>query len=129
MKRYASHRLCIAGKGFLPHRYVVETEEGRVSRLFPLEGEPEDTEWLPGALLLLPENQIASLPECLEQSARFFPEIRLILSGNQADYKINQADSPDEPAYSLCGLVAVHLPGFNLVSMKPAAGTRHRLLP
>ena len=53
MKRYASHFLFLPEYGYL-RRQVVETEEGTIVRIFPLTEEVENTEWLPGVILLLP---------------------------------------------------------------------------
>ena len=54
MKRYASHFLFLPGHGCLK-QYVVEMDEGQgASRVFPLTEEVENTEWLPGVIVLLP---------------------------------------------------------------------------
>ena len=54
MKRYASNFLFLPGHGCLK-QYVVEMDEGQgASRVFPLTEEVENTEWLPGVIVLLP---------------------------------------------------------------------------
>lgn len=50
-RRYAAHYLYHPGRGYLK-QYVVEVEEGRVVRFFPLVEELEDVEWLPGLITL-----------------------------------------------------------------------------
>lgn len=49
MRRYASHYVYVSGRGYLKN-HGVEVEAGHAVRIFPLEGEMADTEWLPGVL-------------------------------------------------------------------------------
>ncbi len=51
MKRFASHLLFVPESGYLKQQ-VVEVEEGRVVRYYPLTEEVEDTEWVPGVIQL-----------------------------------------------------------------------------
>ena len=54
MKRIASHYLFVPESGFLK-QYVVELEEERVVRFFPLTEEIESVEWMPGVIVLSKE--------------------------------------------------------------------------
>ena len=55
MKRFASHYVYVPGRGFLK-RYVVEVQGSHVAHLFPLTEEVENTVWMPGVIVLLPED-------------------------------------------------------------------------
>lgn len=54
MKRYASHYLYVPDIGFLKQQ-VVELDEGRFVRFFPLTEEIESVEWMPGVIVLSEE--------------------------------------------------------------------------
>ena len=54
MKRFASHYLFVPESVFLK-QYVVELEEERVVRSFPLTEEIESVEWMPGVIVLSKE--------------------------------------------------------------------------
>ena len=58
MKRrlIASHFLFLPGYGYLK-MHAVEIDDGQVCRIFPLEGETEDTEWMPGVIALFPDGE------------------------------------------------------------------------
>lgn len=60
MKRYAAHYVFLPEAGYL-RQHVVEVEDGYAVRVFPLEGEPEDVEWLPGVISLFPEGSEGGL--------------------------------------------------------------------
>lgn len=62
-KRYASHYVFLPEAGYL-RQHVVEVEDGYVVRVFPLEGETEDVEWLPGVISLFPEGSGGGLVPC-----------------------------------------------------------------
>lgn len=49
--------LFLPAYGYLK-QYAVETEEGVVVRLFPLTEEMENVEWLPGAIVLLTQEEL-----------------------------------------------------------------------
>ena len=49
--RYAAHYLYTPSSGYLK-RYGVEMEGERLVRIFPVDGEMERTEWLPGVIRL-----------------------------------------------------------------------------
>ncbi len=57
MRRYASHYVHVPGRGYL-RNHVVEVEVGRMLRVFPLEGEMADTQWLPGVLWVEEDGQV-----------------------------------------------------------------------
>ena len=73
MKRFASHFLFLPAYGYLK-QYVVETEEGIVVRLFPLTEEIENVEWLPGAIVLLTQEELKKL-DANFNSAHTFQEL------------------------------------------------------
>lgn len=53
MIRVATHSLYLPDGGYL-HRMVVELEQGLVTAIYPLDGELENTSWLPGVIVLPP---------------------------------------------------------------------------
>lgn len=53
IRRYASHYLWVPGEGYL-RQQVVEVRGCRAVRHYPLPGEVEGVEWLPGVIVLLP---------------------------------------------------------------------------
>lgn len=57
LRRYAAHYIEVPGQGFLKNR-VIEVEDGRMVRVFPLQGEPAGTEWLPGVIRVEEERQV-----------------------------------------------------------------------
>ena len=61
MKRYASHYLFLPERGYLK-QHAIEVEAGRVVRIFPLSEEIEDTEWLPGVIVLHRESDASLTP-------------------------------------------------------------------
>lgn len=127
MKRFASHYLFLAGKGFLKHAYI-EVCNGYVTSLRLLTEEIESAEWLPGAILILPfqeqtdpfrsvncsdVNSLHFTPEQLTLHARF---INTRLEGDFIAL-------PEEENH-----IALYFPHFDFTAMQPVAGTPHRLL-
>ncbi|WP_300813464.1 hypothetical protein [uncultured Bacteroides sp.] len=55
-RRYAAHYLRLPDSHFL-RQHVVEVENGCVVRMFPLNEEIEDVEWLPGLIALETSNE------------------------------------------------------------------------
>lgn len=53
MYRVASHSVYLPDAGYF-HRMVVELEQGVVTAIYPLEGELENTSWLPGIIVIPP---------------------------------------------------------------------------
>ena len=53
MKRYASHLLFLPRYGYI-RQHVVELENGCVRHIFPFTHEVEDTQWMPGIMIILP---------------------------------------------------------------------------
>lgn len=108
-KRFAAHRLFIADRGYLKHQ-VVELEAGRVRDIYPLQGEQESTEWLPGIILLLPTDKYAAdIERCLA-------EMRNVLLPEVPQMK------PEED------WVALFFSGFDFTTMQLVGGTPHRQL-
>lgn len=108
MKRYASHFLFLPRYGFLERR-VVELQEGRVSRVFPLTEEVENTEWMPGVIALLPPDADA-MPD-FSRSPRKLPAMPSAIGAAQ-----------------LRACVPVLFFPFDFTAMQPVAGTRRRPL-
>lgn len=113
MKRYASHYLFVAGKGYLP-RQVVEISNERVSRIFPLTEEIENTAWLPGAILLLP----TSLNQEIQGTAANSVRVAAQFSANLLKETFQLI--PGHLKYSV-----LYFPNFDFTTMRPVAGTRH----
>lgn len=107
MIRYAAHYVYLPDYGFLK-QHVVEIREGRISALFPLSSEIENTEWQPGVIAI-----VASEEDARSLSFR----------------KKNLLDKvPADVAGRLADWVSVLLFPFDFTAMVPVAGTRHRLL-
>lgn len=116
MKRFASHFLFLPAYGYLK-QYVVETEEGVVTRLFPLTEEIEDVEWLPGAIILLTQDELIK------------NDINSILAKASQDYsRMSERTAPPPSIDEARGLLPVYFSNFDVITMMPVAGTRHRQL-
>ena len=111
MKRFASHFLFLPAYGYLK-QYAIETEEGMVVRLFPLTEEIENVEWLPGAIVLLTQNELKE------------PDTIFSLTNASRNLLITPPSFID----GSCGLMPVYFPNFDTTTLLPAAGTRHKLL-
>lgn len=133
MKRFASHFLFLPAYGYLK-QYVVETEEGIVVRLFPLTEEIENVEWLPGAIVLLTQKELKKL-DANFNSAHTFQE----LSKTSPEFYYNSEDvlvnfprsftkTPPPSIDGSCRLLPVYFSNFDITTMLPVAGTRHKLL-
>lgn len=133
MKRFASHFLFLPAYGYLK-QYVVETEEGIVVRLFPLTEEIENVEWLPGAIVLLTQEELKKL-DANFNSAHTFQE----LSKTSPEFYYNSGDvlvnfprsftkTPPPSIDGSCRLSPVYFSNFDITTMLPVAGTRHKLL-
>lgn len=133
MKRFASHFLFLPAYGYLK-QYVVETEEGIVVRLFPLTEEIENVEWLPGAIVLLTQKELKKL-DANFNSAHTFQE----LSKTSPEFYYNSGDvlvnfprsftkTPPPSIDGSCRLLPVYFSNFDITTMLPVAGTRHKLL-
>lgn len=108
MRRYAAHYLFLPAHGFLK-QFVVEIDEAqRVSRLFPLMEEVEDTEWLPGVIALLPAEE-GGCPQ--------FDKCRRLLSA-----------VPPSIEKELPSLVPWLFSPFDFTRMQPGAGTQRKRL-
>ena len=133
MKRFASHFLFLPAYGYLK-QYAIETEEGIVVRLFPLTEEIENVEWLPGAIVLLTQEELKKL-DANFNSAHTFQE----LSKTSPEFYYNSGDvlvnfprsftkTPPPSIDGSCRLLPVYFSNFDITTMLPVAGTRHKLL-
>lgn len=116
MKRYASHYLFLPGYGYLK-QFSVETAGGRVMRMYPLPEEVEDTEWLPGVILLLNGEMRNADMRNNPTSYELYFDTALPLS--------SVPGSVEERAASF---IPYLLSPFDFTTMRPVAGTRHRRL-
>ena len=120
MKRFASHYVFLPEVGFLKQQVVEVTSEGIVQSIFPLTEEVEAVEWFPGVIAFIPEIDAGTIKnmdnlfknQCivLEQSSHCFLE-------TLEEYK--------KKGISLFPFLFYP---FDLTSMQPVAGTRHKLL-
>ena len=108
IKRYASHFLFFPGYGYLK-QYAIEMEEDRVKHIFPLTGEIEDTEWVPGVIALFCHSELS------EETVSF--DTTLILSS-----------VPESIKEKIPSLIPYLFSPFNFTTMQPAAGTQRRQL-
>lgn len=133
MKRFASHFVFLPAYGYLK-QYVVETAEGVAVRLFPLAEEIENVEWLPGAIVLLTQDALKELDiklfsksdfqSCSKTSTEFYyNSVRILLKSSQ-----NLLKAPPPAIDERCRLLPVYFSDFDITTMLPVAGTRHRLL-
>lgn len=111
MKYFASHLLFIADRGYLQRR-VVAVEDGVVRDIFPLTEEIENTEWLPGAILLL-ETEKMPLINAERIYNKFQPDL---LKASDVFIK------------AVSGYSAIYFPHFDFNALRPACETLHRLL-
>lgn len=127
MKRYASHFLFLPGYGYL-RQFAVEMEGERAVRIFPLSEEVENTEWLPGVILLLdeaiqndviPQNDMLPLYE-----AYFGSDAPIVLSSLPENLSPVSENAERQPV----SFIPYQLFPFDFTTMRPVAGTRHRRL-
>ena len=87
MKRVATHSVYLPDGGYL-HRMVVELEQGIVTAIYPLDGELEDTSWLPGVIVLPPAPDVAWAFQSLPQLQPHTPQQTLLQQalGRRAAY-------------------------------------------
>lgn len=127
MKRFAAHYLFLSSVGFIKQQVVEVTEEGYVKDVFSFSEEIESVEWLPGVIALLSVDEMNTiknigmfetnipmfqidLPNVSSQSFQCFKE---------ALDKVNKTGKILYPC--------LFYP-FDFISMRPVAGTQHRLL-
>lgn len=106
MIRYAAHYVYLPGYGFLK-QYVVEIREGRITGLFPLASEIENTEWQPGVIVIVTSEE--------DVDGLSFGEG--LLGG-----------VPSDVAGRLADCIPVLLFPFDFTKMAPACGTQRRQL-
>lgn len=111
MKRYASHYLFLPGYGYLKY-FSLDMEDGRVARMYPLSEEVEDTEWLPGIIVLLNGHM---RNEAASYEAYFYTALTL-------------SSVPESVEERLSSFIPYLLSPFDFTTMRPVAGTRHRRL-
>lgn len=88
MRKIASHRILDVKTGAILAMHVVEiTTDGSVARTYPLCGESQNIEWLPGLLIQSPEAPaIAMLAgECFSEFVRRMQKKTI---GNESDSKL-----------------------------------------
>ena len=125
MKRYAAHYLFLPGTGFLK-QFVVEMVNEQLTRVFPLEEEVENTEWLPGVIALLTEEEIAYLNENpFFETAGEAPISFGELFTKHQEILLKQ---PQEVEDKLPRRLPYLLYPFDFIAMRPVAETRHKLL-
>lgn len=134
MKRYASHFLFLSGYGYYK-QYVIETEEGCVVRMFPLTEEIENVEWLPGAIILLSEEEMKELDKKNTDifSQKDYSKISedLLINFGEIINKFQNNSLIILPP-SIDGalrLFPVYFSKFDISTLLPVAGTPHKLLP
>ena len=125
MKRFASHFLFLPAYGYLK-QYAVETEEGSVVRIFPLTEEIENVEWLQDELKELDTNSpLVNAPQNYSKtSAEFYYNSTRIL----VKFPQNLLMALPPSIEGRCQLLPVYFSNFDITTMLPVAGTRHRLL-
>lgn len=86
MRKIASHRILDVKTGAILAMHVVEiTTDGSVARTYPLCGESQNIEWLPGLLIQSPE---APAMEAGEHFAEFIQRMQKKTIGNESDSKL-----------------------------------------
>lgn len=119
MKRYASHYLYLPEVGYLK-QHAIEMEEGHVIRIFPLSEEIENTEWLPGVIVLLPESEPITEDSWV---SIFDKQVSPFLSSGEEECPkggvIGESATP---------LIPYLFSPFDFTTMQPVSGTRHRQL-
>lgn len=133
MKRYASHFLFLPGYGYLK-QCAVEVEEGCAVHVFSLSEEVEDTEWLPGAIILLTEEELKELDieSPLSDASGNYGRIlnKLLMNSGKTigEFSQNLLVIPPALTKGTSRLRPVYFSCFDSTTMRPVAGTRHRQL-
>ncbi|ADV44313.1 hypothetical protein [Bacteroides helcogenes] len=118
MKRYASHFLFLPRHGYLK-QYVLEIGKNGIVRICPLSEEIENTEWLPGVIVLLDNDRHTAIPDL---SKEIFP---LFDREEKPVFLLSVPESVEEEiAYSVPYLLFP----FDFTAMQPVSETRHKLL-
>lgn len=103
-RRFAAHYIYLSGLGYLKQGGI-EVIGNRIARIFLLDEEIEDTEWLPGIIALL------------ESSSFPVDEVPVFLKSVPCDFEYLQS-----------GLSVYHFFPFDFTCMRPVSGTQHRQL-
>lgn len=124
MKRYAAQYLFVAGQGYLK-MMVAEVRDGYVVSLFSLKEEVENTEWLPGVLLLIPDG--GDRQDVRDDEMEW----------QTGDGNMNRCRAlyVNKPFATSTDILASHsrvrlfsCPAFSFGTMLPCVGIRHRRL-
>ncbi len=124
MKRFASHYLYLSGVGLLKQQVIEITNAGWVSDIFPLTEEIESVEWMPGLIILLPENDKKNIEMILKNISMFNDNSPIVLSESSQYLKKYLSDLEK----SETAMFPYLLYPFDFTLMKPVDGTRHKLL-
>lgn len=127
MKRFAAHYLLLPDVGFVRQQVIEITDEGIVCDIFPLIEEIESVEWMPGVIVLLSATRYEEIKNIgmFEKNISMF-QINLPNVSNQSSQCFKIAF--DELKRRGETLFPYLFYPFDFTSMRPVAGTRHRLL-
>ena len=124
MKRFAAHYLLLPDVGFIRQQVVEIADEGYARDIFPLTEEIESVEWMPGLIALLPDNEIKNT-EMFEKNIPVF-QFNFPIVSDQTSQCFKEALAAAEKRGEV--LFPYLFYPYDLTSMQPVAGTRHRLL-
>lgn len=122
MKRFASHYLLIPDVGFIKQQVVEINDEGVVQSIFPLTEEIESVEWMPGVIVLLSANQYYNSGTDYTEFSCFKPCNPCNPCLNNLNKYLHEMGKKGDALFP-----CLFYP-FDFISMRPVAGTRHRLL-
>ena len=108
MKRVASHSVYLPDGGYL-YRMVLELEQGVVTGIYPLDGELENTSWLPGIIIL---------PLAPEAAWRFLPPGQFVRSESSKTH-------PEALMQQALGRRAAYCADFDFSCWQAVGGTQH----
>lgn len=118
MKIYASHYLFIEDKGYFKQAAVGLTEGGRIEKITFICKETENTEWLPGIIILIPKVEKFLSKEIIETCKRYIEKSTQPITHSA----FNDIDKQKE-------YMAVYFSSFNFIKMRIVDETQHKLLP
>lgn len=134
MKRFAAHYLFLPDVGFMKQQVVEVTAEGTVLRVFSLVEEVESVEWFPGVIVLIPEVGLERIgggevtleivPVFEKKIEEFFENCPAVCEQASPCF----SESIDGYKNREISLFPYLFYPFDFTSMRPDAGTRHRLL-
>lgn len=115
-KKYASHYLFIEDKGYFKLA-AIEIIDGTPQKITFISQETENTEWLPGIIILVPKSN-NNLSRNFIKTCKGYIE--------NAPSQISESVSIDIDKNK--EYIAVYFPFFNFTEMKLVDETQHRLL-